>query len=308
MKSLLVLNRVKVEGANAIAGMVYGFPAITHFLGYVHSLSRELSEKIGVKLGGCAIISHAYEIQAHRMGGWGDRVFSLSKHPLLKDGSTPSFNEEGKIHMEISLVIECDFTVDDFNFSDDNTETSVKRFQDIAYQMASMRRLAGGVITEIASVEFLTIPQDVEEIQPYFKKRLRKLMPGFVLQSRPEILKMHLAKHPHIDPLDALLDFYVLKSKVTPSLEGRKVSWDYIPKASGGWLVPLQIGYKAISPLYKEGSVANARDRSVPFRFVEPVYGLGEWMGLHRVRDPETIFWRYSYDHDQYLCLNEVKY
>jgi CRISPR-associated protein Csy2 len=34
MSSLILLRRMKVENANAIAGLTYGFPAITHFLGF----------------------------------------------------------------------------------------------------------------------------------------------------------------------------------------------------------------------------------------------------------------------------------
>jgi CRISPR-associated protein Csy2 len=40
MSSLILLRRVRVENANAIAGLTYGFPAITHFLGFSHALSR----------------------------------------------------------------------------------------------------------------------------------------------------------------------------------------------------------------------------------------------------------------------------
>ena len=36
MSSLILLRRVRVENANAIAGLTYGFPAITHFLGFSH--------------------------------------------------------------------------------------------------------------------------------------------------------------------------------------------------------------------------------------------------------------------------------
>ena len=114
MESLLILPRIKVEGANAISGLVYGFPAVTHFLGYIHALSREIDAKLGLKLGGCGIVCHDYQIHAYKNGGGGEQIFSLSRNPLTKEGQTAPFNEEGKIRMEVSLIIECGFTADEF--------------------------------------------------------------------------------------------------------------------------------------------------------------------------------------------------
>ena len=44
MSYLLLLPHIRIENANAVAGLTWGFPAITHFLGYVHALSRRVSE------------------------------------------------------------------------------------------------------------------------------------------------------------------------------------------------------------------------------------------------------------------------
>ncbi len=40
MKGLLLLDRIEVQNANAAAGMTWGFPALTQFLGFTHALSR----------------------------------------------------------------------------------------------------------------------------------------------------------------------------------------------------------------------------------------------------------------------------
>lgn len=58
MSSLILLRRIRVENANAIAGLTYGFPAITHFLGFSHALSRKLKETHGLNIDGCAVVSH----------------------------------------------------------------------------------------------------------------------------------------------------------------------------------------------------------------------------------------------------------
>jgi len=309
MKSLLILNKIKVENANPIAGMVYGFPAVTHFLGYIHALSRELKGELKLELGGCGIICHDFQVKSHKINGWGEHVFSLSKNPLNKDGSTPSFNEEGKVHMEISLVIECDFTANDFNFDTNDINLDIKKFEELICQMALKKRLAGGIITSISKVNFYQIPQVYDEKQKFFKKIFRKMLPGSVLQDRNEFLKNHLTNNPSMNSFDALLDFYVLKSKagnlkVENGID--KAEWSLDSKPERGWIVPIHVGYKAISPLYEKGEVACAREKNVPFRFVEPIYGLGEWMGLHRINDPKKIFWNYHYDNGKYLCINKL--
>lgn len=105
MSSLILLRRIRVENANAIAGLTYGFPAITHFLGFSHALSRKLTETHGLKIDGCAVVSHEHQIHAHTSGR--DYQFALTRNPLTRDAKTASFNEEGRMHMTVSLLLEC---------------------------------------------------------------------------------------------------------------------------------------------------------------------------------------------------------
>lgn len=308
MKSLLILNKIKVENANAISGMVYGFPAVTHFLGYVHALSREVKEQLGLELGGCGIICHDFQVRTYKIKGWGEHVFSLARKPLDKDGKTPSFNEEGKVHMEVSLIVECDFTGNNFNFGTEDINLDIQKFEKFVYEKAVNKRLAGGIITNISSINFTQIPQSEDEVQPFFKKIFRKMLPGFLLQDKKDIFKKYLDDNPDLNSFDAFLDFYALKFEAKDPKKdsvNKNIEWRILPKPSKGWFVPLQVGYKAISSLYEKNEVASVRNKNIPFRFVEPIYGLGEWMGLHRIKDPEIIFWRYQYDQNKYICLNK---
>ena len=300
---------------NAISGLVYGFPSVTHFLGYVHALSLAMGKAInpGIKLGGCGIVCHNYQIHAHRRGGWGEFGFSLTRNPLTKDGKTPSFNEEGKAHMEVSLVIECDFTCDDFDFNTGILAEDKNLFCELVHRLASSKRLAGGIITGMAPIRFHEIDQEEAVAQRNIRRLLFKLLPGFVLRDRCDVLKKHLSENPELTPFDAMLDFYAFKSRaVLPAGDEAtkisKVKWEQVPKPSGGWIVPIQLGYKAISPLYESGNVACVRDPNVPFRFVEPMYGLGEWLGIHRIHDVNSIIWRYSSENDLYMCSNKNDY
>src|ERR1700722_11508278 len=120
VKSLLILPNLEVENANAIAGFTHGFPAISNFLGFTHALSRKLKASHNLTLGGCAVVCHQHQIQAYRDSKWEDYVYSLTRNPLTKDGRPPGFIEEGRMHLKLTLVIECNFFTDDFT---ENKET-----------------------------------------------------------------------------------------------------------------------------------------------------------------------------------------
>ena len=43
MSQYLVLSKINIQNANSIAGLTWGFPAITNFLGFTHALNRKIS-------------------------------------------------------------------------------------------------------------------------------------------------------------------------------------------------------------------------------------------------------------------------
>ena len=54
--SLFIIKNMHIEGANAIAGFTYGFPAITQFLGFVLALSRKDEPQHVLSVGGCPVM------------------------------------------------------------------------------------------------------------------------------------------------------------------------------------------------------------------------------------------------------------
>ena len=56
----------------------------------------------------------------------------------------------------------------------------------------------------------------------------------------------------------------------------------------------------------KAGEVDNARDPTVPFCFVEAIYGIGEWLSPHRLESLEEVLWRYKYEDGYYLTTQEA--
>ncbi len=305
MKHYLLLKKIDVQNANAIAGLTYGFPAITNFLGFAHALSRKLSEKLSVNLGGVAVISHKNEVHARQPSGWGDYVFALTRNPLTPQGKTAPINEEGRMSMQISLLIEIEGIVS----GDKQAEQEL--LSHVAKLVPTMR-IAGGQIINIESYQLLTSEKEQQHA-------LRRLMPGFVLIDRCDYLAeyfQHLQTQDEASTLmDAWCDFAALKYRATP-LEDEdvtendetthKASWEYQPKPNNGYLVPISTGYCAISECYAPGQIANVRDASVPITFAETAYSVGEWLSVHRLANIQQAIWRYHHDYPWYLAKGTV--
>lgn len=299
MSSLIILHQVRVENANAIAGLTYGFPAITHFLGYSHALSRKLQSSHHLELVGCGVICHKQQVHAYSSGR--DYVFSLTRNPLTKEAKTAAFNEEGRMHMTVSLLIECRGVITD---GDAGTEALEKHLASLCLT----QRLAGGTITNIRRVKVINYP----ETEADMRKLLRPLLPGFALLDRSELLVEHFNRlkqtQPQAEMLDAWLDFSAFKIQAVPQPSDQPMDrdspaqWNYIAKPAPGYLVPIVTGYRAISPLYTPGEVDKTRDPDTPFRFAESLYGIGEWCGVHRIKDLRQLLWVYHQQDDHYLC------
>ncbi|MCL6404596.1 type I-F CRISPR-associated protein Csy2 [Dickeya dadantii] len=292
MSSLIILRRIQVENANAIAGHTYGFPAISHFLGFTHALSRQLQASHGLTLEGCGVVCHQHQLHAYG-SGW-NRSFALTRNPLTKEEKTAAFNEEGRMHLTVSLLIECHGMLP----GEDGLDTLKQQLR----QLSLRQRLAGGLIVDIERVSIDDMPADDGSTRGL----MRRLLPGFVLLDRTPLLQSHFQDlqqaNPQAEMLDAWLDFAALKHQAVRSPDD-EVNWQALPKPEGGYLVPLMTGYRAISPLYTPGEVEKTRDLSTPFCFAEAIYGVGEWRGAHRINDINRILWRYHYQHDTYRCL-----
>ncbi|MFE8046581.1 type I-F CRISPR-associated protein Csy2 [Brenneria goodwinii] len=298
MSALIILRHVSVENANAIAGLTYGFPAITHFLGYAHALSRQLRQSHALTLHGCGVICHKQQLHAYG-SGW-ERAFALTRNPLTKEAKTAAFNEEGQMHMTVSLLIECRGAIPD---GDEGARALAAYLSTLCVN----QRLAGGVIIDIGKIDVMAFPQN----GPQTRRVMRRLLPGYVLLDRSELLKNHFAQlkldNPDAEMLDAWLDFAAIKMAAVADNDNRDlVEWRHLPKPAPGYLVPLMTGYRAISPLYAPGAVEKTRNPTTPFCFAESIYGIGEWRGAHRIDDLQTVLWRYHYHDGWYQCCSKI--
>lgn len=299
MSRYLLLKDISVQNANAIAGLTYGFPAMTNFLGFAHALSRKLLPELTVTLGGVSVISHENIVHARQPKEWGDYVFALTRNPLTQKGTTAPINEEGRMNMTISLLIEVHGLLGGAISQEESLINNVKC-------LVPRLRIAGGQIIQIGSISLTNKEED--------KKVLRRLMPGFVLLDRSEYLTEHMENKNEQDErfsaFDAWCDFYKLKYQATHTESdaedqdelSNKAKWEFVKKPQMGYLVPIMSGFCAISPLYAAGKVEKVRDTTVPVVFAEAAYGIGEWMSPHRLTSIDDAIWRYDHCDSWYVA------
>lgn len=306
--ALVLLPHLKVQNANAISGpLTWGFPSPTAFAGFVHALERKFLAELNEGFTGVGIICHYFEPQVSSPSrSHIPHVFSLTRNPVGKDGGTMAFVEEGRAHMEVSLVI----AVRDYKSEGDGKDLAER-----LHHATQGMRLAGGSLLHQEGkhyqAQWWPLAGDVEGDAKIFRRLRRRLLPGFALVQRDDLLAGHLAEmqaaQPDSHALDALLDLSRLNIEPVVSQAddvGQPVKWEIRRKP--GWLVPLPVGYAGISPLYAPGEVENARDASTPFRFVESLYSLGEWVSPHRLIDLSQLLWTQETDaaNGIYRCIN----
>ena len=313
--ALLLLPRLRVQNANAVSSpMTWGFPAPSAFTGFVHALERRLNARgKRLTLGGVGIVCHQFEPQVFQPPGRRTQVFCLTRNPMDKDGGTSAIVEEGRAHLEVSLVLAV--SGQDCPYSNDEHSQTLAA---LVLECAEGMRLAGGsVLPHPARVkhpaQWTVWPDNVKDGREEWRKLRRRLIPGFALVSREALLAQHLQTlrqeappdaQPQPNALDALLDLCRLNiaPEVVPTAEPDAdaettaplaVTWA-VRRRYPGWLVPVPVGYAAVSPLYAPGIVNNARDAALPFRFVESVLSLGEWISPHRVTEITHLLWHHD--------------
>lgn len=319
-EAVLLLPRLRVQNANAISSpLTWGFPPPSAFTGFAHALQRRLnSQGLDLRFGSVGIACHQFEPQTFQPPGRYTQVFNLTRNPLDKDGNTQAIVEEGRTHMEVSLLITV--SGDDCPLNEEQCQALAAK---VLHQAEGMR-LAGGSILHNPHrgkhpAQWIDWPTNLEGRTSAFARLRRHLAPCFVLVSRSQLLADHMSamqkERADATALDALLDLCALhytpptsgtadaKLAASEGAEAADVeavnepavaSKDWtVSRRKPGWLVPLPVGYAAISPLYPPGEVRNARDNDTPFRFVESVLSLGEWVGPHRIKNLHDLLWRH---------------
>ena len=306
----VVLPHLYVQNANAVSSpMTWGFPAMSAFAGFAHALERKLrADGKDVYLHGVAVVCHKAEPLLVDGPSYAPRGFRLTRNPLDHTGNTSAIVEEGRMHLTISIVL----TVSGPDAPRQENDEAQAFAANLLTLALGMRIAGGSVVPPGIGVRK---PRSARAFvwgakEAVQKKLMRMLMPGFALIGRAVVLAKRLAEmreaKPDATALDALLDLCALH--IDPAKEPNKdgkYSWT-AKRRKPGFLVPIPIGFAAISETYPRGAVKNARDSTVAFRFVESVLSLGEWRAPHRINDLEDMLWRYrsAPDSGTYLISN----
>ncbi|MCB5362676.1 type I-F CRISPR-associated protein Csy2 [Pusillimonas sp. CC-YST705] len=318
---LVVLPHLRIQNANAVSSpLTHGFPSVTAFLGLMWALERSCrTQGLNLSFKAVGVVCHDHQEQSTHSGFVGS--FCLTRNPVDKDGSTAAIVEEGRIHMDLSLILAVDCP-----HWESEPDAKAKDVPRIA-QILSNMRIAGGSI--LASTEAqkrrhaaYVVDQsgnDDERKHQFLHARMG-LLPGYALVARDDLLKSRFAELQASDAsttmLDAWLSFarinwrYEVKSSSETdgidSAKAEKGEWIH-NRAGQGWIVPIPVGYGALGELYAAGSVNNARDMETPFRFVESLYSIGQWLSPHRLDDPREMLWYADSNPDTglYRCRND---
>jgi CRISPR-associated protein Csy2 len=291
MKRILLIPHIQIQNANALSSpYTIGFPAMTAWLGAVHAFQRHLNQDgmPDLQFNSAAVVCHSFDLKTYK--GRGDFVNSIvgTGNPLDKNGNRPSFIEEARCHLTISLVIEYQ------GLSVDDHDEALNKMNNTLH---SRMKIAGGDILGFDNPELLKIDGTKE-----LGGLRRRLMPGYVLIERRDLMKA--AMEHEQDALDAMLDHLKIMHRSEEDEKGN-VTWNSRRKEPG-WIVPIATGFHGITEL---GQAKNQRDPDTPHRFAESIVTLGEFIMPYRVNDLNEILWHYHTDQENnlYICQQNME-
>lgn len=308
---LLVLPHLNVHNANAVSSpLTHGFPSITAFLGLMWALERK-TRAVGLDLefGAVGVVCHNHQEQTTE-GGF-VKAFRLTRNPVGKDGKTAAIVEEGRIHLDLSLVL----AVNAGPWDQEAQRHDLKTITDLLQGM----RIAGGTLLPATQVQasryrpwLADFTGNSGDQATEFRKLRARLLPGSALVARDDLIDQRLqALSTGTTRLDAWLSLCRINWHYDDKPgEGRggNGAWQH-DRTGLGWVVPIPVGYGALGELHEAGSVPNARDATTSFRFVESVYSMGEWIGPHRLQSPRDLLWYADSRPDEglYRCRNDYR-
>lgn len=301
---LLVLPRLRIQNANAISSpLTHGFPAITAFTGLMWALQRKLTRQgvDAMQFKAVGVICHQHQ---ELVNDGFIKSFSLTRNPIGKDGKTAAIVEEGRIHLDISLV----FAMDAPQLGIDQTHDA-DTARHIGQQVASMRVAGGSVLTSHrqATPYWVAMTGDDEGRAASFRTARLRLLPGFALVARDDLLATELEQQQQQQADATVLDAWLARARINHRHDPLEGKWTHDRRKGVGWVVPIPVGYTALTDVQPPGRVANARDAHTQFRFVEGLYSLGQWISPHRIERPQQLLWYPDADADDdiYRCRND---
>ena len=304
---VFIAPHLRVQNANAISSpMTWGFPAMTAFIGLMQALERQCRhDGFDVHFHGIGVVCHDANPQTQR-SAYGQHTFLLTRNPVKANGQTAAIVEEGRMHLEISLIFKVSGNA--CNGTHEESEALAQQLDDRLHRM----RIAGGSVLPRQHSQQKRHQVLLEPLVPSDSAQLnrikRRLLPGFALVLREDTLTKQLDTLREIQPdatlMDAWLDLSRFNHGCVTNEEGNAY-WETL-RQQPGWLVPIPVGYSALSDEIPAHEIANARDPHTPLRFVEPLLSIGEWYSPHRIHDIDELLWRIRPNTDERLFLLDM--
>ncbi|HGY9624372.1 type I-F CRISPR-associated protein Csy2 [Pseudomonas juntendi] len=310
LDAVLVLPHLRVQNANAISSpLTHGFPAMTAFIGLMWALERKAQAAgIDLRFPAVGVVVHRHEEQVSS-----DRYLKtlrLARHPNNKEGKPSAIVEEGRIHLDLTLLLAAKGDV-----LDDQHQTSQLARQ--LLELLQSMRIAGGSLippqhqSDRHAPYFLSLTGNEDDRLDVFASAVPNWLPGFTLVERTDLLQQRHAdlreRCPDVSSLDAWLSLSRINWYAKTSETG-KIEW-HNDRQGLGWIVPLPLGYTALTDLQPAGSVPYSRDDKIPMRWVESVYGIGQWISPHHLDSIQQLLWYPTCDPEQglYRCHNDYE-
>lgn len=291
-KSYILIERMKVENANCVNGLIWGYPSIGAFLGFSHAIGRNLN--IPSLLGGVSIFSHEFSLNT-REDDYGAHYLCLKSQTPNRTkeaiGQSASLHEEGTMHLEVSILIEC------MEYADDifDAQSEAKAGEILCHKIKSSimkMNFSGGRINSFSDIKY------IQNEEKTCKRMINSLMPCYCLIDRSEIIKQ-VEKS---EKLKFWMDFFALKYKSSHNDEESESEWKLIRKIKSGFFKPVLLGYNPISEI---SNINESRKSDYDFCLTEGIYGIGQWISPHRINDISKLMWKYEFKNGKYLYSNK---
>lgn len=272
----ILLKNIRIQAANTISSPItYGFPSVGGFVGAIHALNRSLPENIPLSFNGVLIACSQCLPHIFREHPFADASLIQTRNPVGKDGKTAAIIEEGKVDLTVSLVIKA---------STDKPNAIKNYIADVENQIQNLlmkQRIAGGSVMKIGKVRIFNQSGTMlnkEDDPSAHRPLIQHLMPAYILTDAsdelPAIIEELKPHTPQATALDALIATAQLLH-IPPTDENEQ--WQHHSIKTGrGWLVPMPVGYQAISD--EISNLKNSRNPEYTARFVESIYSLGKWV------------------------------
>lgn len=279
IRTFLIIPRMKVSNANAMsAPFIIGVPSITSFMGFSHKLQLEIQNNINqnIRFIKTGISVHSFNLRSIKSGKYS--LLSVTRNPLLRSGNPRSFIEEAKCNFEVSIINE----VSGLPVSDNDKLVSWINNSLLGYKVSS------GDLLSFKKPFIYSIDMDkYEEV----KGLLKKLMLGYVLTERKDLIIKRINEEKRKNSLDSLLDY--LKVFVHEDKDHIKNHF----KIESGWLVPISVGYHGLTT--PEKIINECREPKFNHVFCESLVTLGEFKLPTTINNIDDFLWEYAHDSEK---------